>query len=86
MAQIGAAGLSSKEQSCRHSRGRNFDPIVFKIGTNVGSIKTQIKFENELCEANRRGRTFLEKKKYVVPRDRNIALIQFSSSLVNWLI
>ena len=84
--QIGAAGLSSKEKSRRHSRGRNFDPIVFKIGTNVGSIKSQIKFENELCGANRRGRTFLEKQKYVVPKGRNISLIQFSSNLVNWLI
>ena len=53
VAQIGAAGLSSKEKSGRHTRGRNFDPIVFKIGTHVGLIKPQIKFENELCEANR---------------------------------
>ena len=48
MAQIGAAGLSSKEKSVRHSRGRNFDPIVFKIGTHVGLIKPQIMFENEV--------------------------------------
>ena len=54
VAQIRAAGLSSKEKSVRHSKGRNLDPIIFKIGTHVGLIKLQIKFENELCGANRR--------------------------------
>ena len=51
-AQIGTAGLSSKEKSVRHSRGRNFDPIAFKIGTHLGLIKPQIKFKNKLCGAN----------------------------------
>ena len=59
VALIGTASLSSKEKSCQHSRGRNFDPIVFKIGTNVSLIKPQIKSENELSGANRKGRTFL---------------------------
>ena len=35
----------------RHSIGRNFEPIVTKLGTNVGLIKLQIKFKNEICEA-----------------------------------
>ena len=39
VAQMGAAGLSSKENSGRHSRGSNFDTIVFKIGIYVGLIK-----------------------------------------------
>ena len=80
-AQIGTAGLSSKEKSCRHSIGRNFDQIVLKIVIRVGIIKPQIEFENELCGANRRGRTFLKK----FPRGRNYDSF-FSSNLVNWLI
>ena len=80
MAQIGAAGLSLKEKSGRHSRGRNSDPIVFKIGTHVGLIKQQIKFENELCGANTAGPStnfffirflFLEA----------VTMIQFSSNM-----
>ena len=47
------AGLFSKEKSGRHSRGRNFHQIVFKIGTHVRLIKSQIKFENELYGAKR---------------------------------
>ena len=35
---IGAAGLSSKEKTKILSRGRNFDPIVTKLGTQVGLI------------------------------------------------
>ena len=81
VAQIGVAGLSSKEKSCRYSSGRNFDPIVFKIITNIGVIKPQIKFKNELYGANRRGRTFLEKKNMSFLKA--VTLIQFSS---NWLI
>ena len=53
------------------SRGRNFDQIVLKIGIHVGLTNAQIKFENELFGANRRGRTFPEKN-YIVPRGRNI--------------
>ena len=69
MAQIRAAALSSKEISDWHSRGRNYDLIV-KIGTIVGLIKPQIMFENELCEVNKRGRTFIGFF-FVVPRGRN---------------
>ena len=61
VAQIEAAGLSSKEKSVWHSIGRNFDPIDFKLVAHTGLIKSQIKFVNELCGANRRGKTFLEK-------------------------
>ena len=68
VAQIGATGLSSNKKSYRHSRGPNYDLIVTKIGTHVCIIKLQIKFENELCGANRRGRTFLEF--FVVSRSR----------------
>ena len=82
--QIGAAGLSSKEKSDRHSRGRNFDPIVFKIVTNVGLIKPQIKFKNELCGANRRGRPSSKKKNMSFLEA--LTLIQFLSNLVNCLI
>ena len=28
-------GLSSKEKALKRSRGRNFDPIVTKLGTHV---------------------------------------------------
>ena len=66
------AGLSSRENSCRHSRVCNFDPIVIKLVTHVGLIKPQIKFENELCGANRRDGTFPEKKSMFLPRGRNI--------------
>ena len=38
VAPIGEVGLSSKENPLKHSRGRNFDPIVFKLGTNVGLV------------------------------------------------
>ena len=60
MTVIGAAGLSSKEKSGRHDRGRNFDPIVTKISPHVALIKLKIKLKNELCEVYKKGRTFLE--------------------------
>ena len=69
--QIWAAGLSSKEKSCRHSRSHNFDPIVFKNSINVGLIKLQIKFENKLWGAIEEAGPS-SKKNYVVPRGRNI--------------
>ena len=34
-------------------RGRNFDPIVTKLGTHEGLIKVLIKFVDELYRANR---------------------------------
>ena len=61
MTLIGVTGLSLKAKSEKHSRGRNFNPIVTKISTHVGLIKLQIGFRDELCGANRRGKTFLER-------------------------
>ena len=55
------AGLSLKEKTVKYSRGRNFDPVVTKLGTHVGPLKLQIEFGDELCEINRRGRAFLKK-------------------------
>ena len=51
VASIGVARLSSKEKTLIHDRGRNFDPIVTKLGTNGGLIKIQTEFVNELCGA-----------------------------------
>ena len=39
VASIEEAGLSSNQKALKRSRGRNFDPIVIKYGTNVGLIK-----------------------------------------------
>ena len=36
---IEETGLSSNEKALKHSRGRNFDPIVTKLGSHVGLIK-----------------------------------------------
>ena len=38
---IEEAELSSKEKPSKHSRGRNFNCIVFKFHTHVGQIKIQ---------------------------------------------
>ena len=54
--------LSSKEKALVHDRGRNFDPIIPKLGINVGFIKIQIEFVDELCGANRSDNTFLQRK------------------------
>ena len=35
-------GLSSKGKARKHSRGRNCDPIVTKLGTNVGLISSHL--------------------------------------------
>ena len=64
VAQTEMAILSSKEKALVHDRGRNFDSIVSKLGMNVGNIKIQIKFVDELCGTNRRGRTFLQRKPF----------------------
>ena len=40
------AGLSSKEKSLKHSRGRNYDRIGLEFHTHVGLIKIQILCEN----------------------------------------
>ena len=61
MPLIGVAGLSLKEKNVKYSRGHNFDPIITKLGTNVGLIKLHIEFGDEICGANRIGRTFLER-------------------------
>ena len=68
VALIGAAQLSSKE---KQYGGRNFEPIIIKLGTNVGLIKTQFEIEGELCGADRKGRTFLQRKVLRRPRGRN---------------
>ena len=38
VALIGEAGLSCKEKALKHSRGRNFNPIVSKLGTKEGIL------------------------------------------------
>ena len=53
MAPIKEAGLSSKEKSLKHSRGRNFEWIFIKLYTHVILIKIQILCENKLCGINR---------------------------------
>ena len=57
MALIGAAGLSSNQK-------RNFDSTVTRFGKNVGLIKLQFEFNDELYGANRRGMTFLRRKSF----------------------
>ena len=64
MAQTEVAILSSKEKALVHDRGRNFDSIVSKLGINVGNIKIQVKFEDELCGTNRKGRTSIQRKTF----------------------
>ena len=51
---IEVARLSSKEKALVHDRGRNFDPIVTKLGTNEGVSKIQVEFVDELCGANKK--------------------------------
>ena len=34
---------------CYHSTGRNFYLIANKFGTQVGLVKSKVKFEDELC-------------------------------------
>ena len=60
MTPIEGRRLSSKEKALVHDRGRNFDPILIKLGTNVGIIRIQIRFIDELCGTNRSGNTFLQ--------------------------
>ena len=43
-----------------HVRGRNFDPTITQLGTHIGPIMIQNDFTDELCEANRSSRTFLQ--------------------------
>ena len=65
VAQIEVAILSSfKEKSQMHDRGHNFDPFILKLGLNLGFMKIQIEFEDELCGAHRSGNTFLQIKYY----------------------
>ena len=64
MAQTEVAILSSKEKALVHDRGRNFDSIVSKLGINVGNIKIQVKFVDELCGTYKRGRTFIQRKSF----------------------
>ena len=46
---------------------RRFDPIVTKLSTNVGLIKTQFEFDDELCE-------FVEPIKEAGPYSNNILI------------
>ena len=50
---IQAPGLSFKEKPLIHDRGRNFYLIVTKFGTQVGLVKIQVEFEDELCRSYR---------------------------------
>ena len=74
-AQIEVAILSYKEKDLVHDLGRNFDPIILKLGTNVGFIKIQIKFVDKLCGVNKIGNTFLQRKTIKLSRSRNFAPI-----------
>ena len=40
-----------------HDRGCNVDPIIVKLGINIGVIRIQIEFVDELCGANRSVKT-----------------------------
>ena len=71
VALIGGPGLSSKEKDLKHSRGRNFDLIIPKLGTNVGFIKVKIELVDELCEAKRSSNTFLQKNTVILSSGRN---------------
>ena len=46
------------------SAGHNLDPIITKLSTNVGLVKLQFEFEDKLCGANIRGRTFINIKSF----------------------
>ena len=61
----------NKEKALVHDRGYNFDSIATKLGTQVGLIRIQIEFVNELCGANRSGNTFLQRKHLILSRIRN---------------
>ena len=58
---IGAAILSSKENTRIISRSPNFAPIVSKFGTKVGLVYILISVKIELYESNRSSITFLQK-------------------------
>ena len=73
---IEKAELSSKEKALKRSRGRNFGMIVTKLGSHVDLIKLQIEFGDELCGANGRGRTYLER--FFLLFLEALTLIQFS--------
>ena len=62
VASIEEAGLSFKEKAIKHSRDRNIHPIIIKLYIHVCLIKIQVLNENQLCETNRSGRTFLRRK------------------------
>ena len=62
--QIEVAIFSYREKSRIHVRGRNFDPIIPKLGTNIGLIKIQIEFIDELCGVNKSANTFHQRKYY----------------------
>ena len=57
------AGLFYIEKACIHDRGRNFDPLIFKLNTHEELIQIQNEFVDELREANRSG-TILKNKNY----------------------
>ena len=76
VAQTEVAILSYKEKAWMHDQGRNFDPIIFKLGINVGFIKTHIEFVNELCGVNRSSNTFLQIiNSIILSRSRNFSPI-----------
>ena len=79
MALTGVIMLSSKEKALVHYRGRNFDTIAIKLDTLVDLVEIQIGFVDELCDTNRRGRTFLQGKSL---RGKVVILIRFHPNLV----
>ena len=46
------------------SRGSKFYLIVNKFDIYVGLVKIHIAFVNKLCDINRRGRTFVQRKSF----------------------
>ena len=81
VAPIEEAGLSSKEKALKRSRGRNFDPIVTKLGTNVGvsyRLSLEIGYVEPIGEAGPSSKDFF-------PSLQAKMLIKFSPNLVKWL-
>ena len=49
---------------CNHSTGRNFYPIVTRFGTQVGLVKSKVKFK-EICYVDSIGTQGHHQKNYI---------------------
>ena len=77
---IGEGGLLYKEKTIILSIPRTLDPIVAKLGTQLGLVYVIIKFMNDLFESNRSSMTFFQF--FVLPIEV-ITLIRLSSNLTS---